>query len=176
MTRRIAAASLALAAMAGAAQAHTGHDLASGFAHGFAHPFSGTDHLLAMFAVGLLAANIGGRALWAVPAAFVSMMVAGGVWGLAGMGLPYFEAGIALSVAVLGLAALRRHSMPLVVAAALAGVFAVFHGYAHAVEMPLGAAALDYALGFVSATVILHAAGLGAGLALNRVLPVRRPA
>jgi urease accessory protein len=52
----------------------------------------------------------------------------------------------------------------------------VFHGYAHSVEMPIGASALDYALGFIAGTVILHGAGLGAGLALNRVLPVRRTA
>jgi urease accessory protein len=111
-----------------------------------------------------------------VPAAFVSMMVAGGLWGLAGLSLPYFETGILLSVGVLGLAAIIRRSMPLVVATMLAGAFAVFHGYAHTVEMPIGAPALDYALGFIAGTVILHSAGLGAGLALNRVMPVRRTA
>ena len=58
----------------------------------------------------------------------------------------------------------------------LAGAFAVFHGYAHTVEMPIGASALEYALGFIAGTVILHGAGLGAGLALNRVMPVRRTA
>ena len=176
MTRRIAAASVILAVMAGTAQAHTGNDVASGFTHGFAHPFSGYDHLLAMFAVGLLAANLGGRALWMVPAAFVSMMVAGGLWGLAGFSLPYFETGILLSVGVLGLAAVIRRSIPLVVATMLAGAFAVFHGYAHTVEMPIGASALEYALGFLPGTVILPGAGLGAGLALNRVMPVRRAA
>ena len=174
MTRRIAAASILLALTAGAAQAHTGHDIASGLAHGFAHPFSGYDHLIAMFAVGLLAANLGGRAVWMVPTAFVSMMVAGGLWGFAGMNLPYFETGILLSVGVLGLAALLRRSVPLVVATALASVFAIFHGYAHTVEMPLGTSALEYAVGFIAGTALLHAAGLGAGLALNSIRPIRR--
>jgi urease accessory protein len=150
--------------------------VASGFVHGFAHPFSGYDHLIAMFAVGLLAANIGGRGIWLVPASFITMMVAGGAWGLAGFGLPFVEAGILLSVGVLGLAGLARRSLPLAAAMVLAGAFAVFHGYAHAAEMPLGISALDYALGFIAGTAILHAAGFGAGLAFNRVLPLRRAA
>ncbi|MGQ8571924.1 HupE/UreJ family protein, partial [Klebsiella pneumoniae] len=64
-----------------AALAHPGHGDAAGLAHGFVHPLSGADHVLAMVAVGLLAALRGGRALWALPAAFLGMMVVGGVLG-----------------------------------------------------------------------------------------------
>ena len=34
------------------------------FAAGFTHPLFGTDHVLAMIAVGLWAALLGGRAVW----------------------------------------------------------------------------------------------------------------
>jgi urease accessory protein len=51
----------------GAALAHPGHGAELGLYAGLAHPWSGIDHVLAMTAVGLLAARLGGRALWAVP-------------------------------------------------------------------------------------------------------------
>src|SRR5690349_8454713 len=82
--------------------AHPGHDATVGFAAGFVHPVTGIDHVLAMVAVGLFAANLGGRALWAVPLSFVSVMALGGSLGAAGIALPFVEAGIAISVIVLG--------------------------------------------------------------------------
>jgi urease accessory protein len=157
-----------LALLPTAALAHTGLGDTAGFAHGFAHPLSGLDHVLAMVAVGLFAAHLGGRALWLVPAAFVGMMVLGGALGVAGLGLPLVEVGIALSVVVLGAAVALRPNLPAAAAMALVGVFALFHGHAHGAEMPETASALTYGAGFVAATVLLHAAGLGLGLALGR--------
>jgi urease accessory protein len=142
---------------------HT-HDLASGFVH----PFSGLDHILAMVAVGLLAAQLGGRALWAVPASFVAMMAAAGVAGMNGIALPLTETGIALSVIVLGGAVALRLALPVAAAMALVGFFAIFHGYAHGLETPETASGLLYSLGFVAATAMLHALGIGLGLALAR--------
>jgi urease accessory protein len=142
---------------------HT-HDLASGFMH----PFSGLDHILAMVAVGLFAAQLGGRALWAVPASFVAMMAAAGVAGMSGVALPLTETGIALSVIVLGGAVALRLALPVAAAAALVGFFAMFHGYAHGLETPETASGLLYGLGFVAATAALHALGIGLGLALGR--------
>jgi urease accessory protein len=55
-----------------AASAHVGVGDTSGFVHGFSHPLSGIDHILAMVAVGMFAAHLGGRALWLVPLTFVS--------------------------------------------------------------------------------------------------------
>lgn len=142
---------------------HT-HDLASGFVH----PFSGLDHILAMVAVGLFAAQLGGRALWAVPASFVGMMAAAGVAGMSGIALPLTETGIALSVIVLGGAVALRLALPVAAATALVGFFAIFHGYAHGLETPETASGLLYGLGFVAATAALHALGIGLGLALGR--------
>jgi urease accessory protein len=147
-----------------AASAHTGIGGTAGFAHGFLHPVGGLDHVLAMVAVGLFAAQLGGRALWAVPATFVAVMVLGGALGAAGMALPLVELGIALSVVVLGLVVLAGRPWPLSLAMALVGTFAVFHGHAHGAEMPVGASGLAYGLGFVAATTLLHAAGVGLGL------------
>ena len=142
---------------------HT-HDLASGFVH----PFSGLDHILAMVAVGLFAAQLGGRALWAVPASFVGMMAAAGIAGMSGIALPLTETGIALSVIVLGGAVALRLALPVAAAMALVGFFAIFHGYAHGLETPETASGLLYGLGFVAATAALHTLGIGLGLALGR--------
>ena len=96
---------LAAALVAGAtpALAHPGHGEAVGLIHGFVHPMSGIDHILAMVAVGLFAAQLGGRALWLVPTSFVTMMGVGGMLGISGVDVPFVEVGIAMSVVVLGL-------------------------------------------------------------------------
>ncbi|HEX3538237.1 MAG TPA: HupE/UreJ family protein [Stellaceae bacterium] len=159
-----------------AAQAHTGVGDTGGFVHGFAHPISGIDHVLAMVAVGLLAAQLGGRALWMVPASFVSMMVVGGVLGVIGIGLPFVEIGIGLSVVVLGLAIAVGLHLPTVAAMALVGFFAVFHGHAHGAEMPETASGFAYGVGFILATAALHAAGIGLGLGIGRISGVSRGA
>ena len=151
-----------------AAYAHTGIGTTSGFAHGLAHPIGGIDHVLAMVAVGLFAAHLGGRALWAVPLSFVTMMAAGGAAGMGGIELPFVEIGIGLSVVVLGAAVAFRLHLPTLAAMALVGVFAIFHGHAHGAEMPETASGFEYALGFVLATAALHGCGIGLGLALGR--------
>ncbi|KQO43106.1 MULTISPECIES: HupE/UreJ family protein [unclassified Methylobacterium] len=160
---------LALGLMAGPALAHTGQGDASGLAHGFLHPLTGLDHMLAMVAVGLVAAQVGGRAMVLVPLSFIGMMMVGGALGAAGVALPHVETAIALSVAVLGAAVALRLTMPVAAAMALVGVFAVFHGHAHGAEMPEAASGLAYGAGFVAATALLHAAGLGLGLGMGRL-------
>lgn len=158
---------LVLAAAASPALAHTGTGPVSGLAVGLGHPLSGLDHLLAMIAVGLWAARIGGGAVWAVPLAFVAAMVAGGAAGMAGIAVPYVEVGIGLSVVALGALIAAEVRVATVVAMALVGLFALVHGHAHGAELPRAAGALAYALGFALATASLHAVGIGAGLALR---------
>ena len=158
-----------LATLSGAAQAHTGVGDTNGFAHGFAHPMSGIDHILAMVAVGLLAAHLGGRALWLVPLSFVSMMAVGGALGIAGATLPYAEVGIGLSVVAFGALVALRTALPVAAAMAMVGFFALFHGHAHGAEMPQTASGLHYGLGFVTATAVLHAVGIGFGLLIGQI-------
>jgi urease accessory protein len=173
MMKRILPTMVILAGLSSSALAHTGAGEAHGLVHGFMHPVGGLDHVLAMVAVGLFAAVIGGRALWLIPASFVSFMLLGGVLGMTGVPVPFVEAGIALSVIVLGAAVAARWQAPLAVAMAMAAVFAVFHGHAHGAEMPVAASGASYALGFLSATAMLHAAGVGLGLGLARLIDSR---
>jgi urease accessory protein len=142
-----------------------------GLAGGLAHPFMGLDHLLAMIAVGLWAAQLGRRAVWQVPIAFVAMMVIG--FGLArqGFSIPMAEPMVVASVAVLGAIVACALRMPVGMGAALVSVFAVFHGFAHGIEMPLATSAWTYAAGFATATAGLHLVGLLLGLSLRR-LPI----
>jgi len=162
------AASLAAAFFPSIASAHTGVGDTAGFFHGFEHPAGGLDHVLAMVLVGIMAWQLGGRALYAVPATFVLLMAAGGGIGMAGMDVPFVELGIALSVVVFGLAVALRFKAPVLAIAPLVGLFAIFHGHAHGAEMPENTAGLAYGLGFVLATALLHAAGIGLGFGLAR--------
>jgi urease accessory protein len=150
------------------ALAHAGAEHATGFAHGFGHPLGGTDHFLAMAAVGLWAMQIGRQALWLVPATFVGVMMLGGVLGFSGIDVPFIEQGILLSVLILGVLIAGAFKLPLAVSAALVGVFALFHGHAHGAEMPLETGALSYTLGFALATALLHLTGIVAGALLQR--------
>lgn len=163
MTLRRIAAPAILLALTGPAFAHTGHG-ADSFVLGFAHPLGGIDHVLAMVAVGLYATMLRGRALWLVPATFVSVMTVGGALGVAGYALPYTEIEIAASVIVLGLAVTLCVSLPTLAAMALVGLFAIFHGHAHGAEMPQTVAGYEYAAGFVLATALLHGVGIAFGL------------
>lgn len=153
-----------LLATAGPALAHTGGGEAAGLLSGLSHPVSGWDHILAMVAVGLWGAQLGAPAIWALPVAFPVVMALGGMLGLLGVGLPGVEIGIALSALVLGTMVLLEVRLPLVAAAAMVAVFAVFHGHAHGAELPEGTDGLLYSLGFVIATGLLHAFGIGIGL------------
>jgi urease accessory protein len=164
---RLALAALIFAAMPSVAHAHTGAGSAGGFAHGFMHPVGGLDHILAMVAVGTFASVLGGRALWLVPASFVLTMAFGGLLGIAGIPVPFVEAGITASIIVLGLAVAFRWNASTAAAMTVVGLFAIFHGHAHGTEMPLDASALSYGLGFMAATTLLHITGIGLGLGLG---------
>lgn len=169
-TTRVLSAAGALSLIAAPVLAHPGHLATAGFLDGVGHPLSGLDHLIAMVTVGVYGATIGGRALLAVPGAFVGMMLAGGLLALAGVGLPLVEPMIYASTVVLALLCLMPMSRTAWIGAVFAGWFGLFHGFAHGAEMPADAAALGYALGFLLSTIGLHAAGLGLGLAIHRLL------
>jgi urease accessory protein len=133
---------------------------------GFDHPFGGLDHLLVMFGVGLWAAQLGDRAVWAMPLAFMSAMMGGGMLGVIGTPLPFVELGILGSLIVIGVAVAVAWRIHLAAGIGLVAAFALFHGYAHGSEMPESIAGLGYGLGFFAATALLHAAGVATGLAL----------
>lgn len=169
LTLKSALLAVAMTAAPATAFAHIGIGDTHGIMHGFSHPISGIDHILAMVAVGMFAAYRGGRALWLVPATFVLMMAAGGALGVAGVPVPFVETGIAASVIVLGLAVAFQWSAPIAAAMGLVGFFAIFHGHAHGAEMPADASGVQYALGFMIATALLHIVGIAVGFGIGRV-------
>jgi urease accessory protein len=156
---------LAYVAILPVAEAHTFGSQGAGLMAGLTHPFVGLDHLLAMIAVGIWAGQLGGRAVWLIPLTFVSVMAAAATLASFGLLLPLIEPAIACSVLVLGLLIAGSVRLPTSVGALLVCLFAVFHGYAHGLELPQAASPILYGAGFVLATALLH--GLGIGFARN---------
>jgi len=150
--------------------AHVDQQDLQGFETGFVHPVLGLDHLLAMLAVGIWGAQMGGRAIWTLPVVFPLIMSVGCFLGVVGVPLPEVEPAIALSSLVLGLAILAAWKAPEWIAVTLAGMFAVFHGYAHGSELPQAFDPVAYGLGFVVATGLIHLMGIGFGLLFARPL------
>jgi urease accessory protein len=149
--------------------AHIGVSPTHDLAHGLAHPLTGLDHLLAMFAVGLWAAQRGGRAIWFVPLTFVLVMTLGTALGMSGVSIPFVESGIAISILVLGIFVATAARLPLWISAAIVGLFALLHGHAHGAEIPASTTGLTYVVGFILATIFLHAAGISVGVITQRL-------
>ncbi|BCH20593.1 protein hupE [Mesorhizobium sp. L-8-10] len=158
-TRLTGAATAIMALTPSIANAHTGGDPLHGLVAGLAHPIFGLDHLLAMLAVGMIAARTGGRGIAALPLSFVAAMLAGAALGMSGVALPAVEPSIALSLVVLGAIMAFGRRQPLARSCALVGLFGLFHGHAHGLEVPASASGLAYVAGFVAATLALHGTG-----------------
>ena len=141
------------------------HDVAGGgFMAGMSHPILGFDHLLAMLSVGVLSAQMGGKAIWTVPTTFVFVMLLGGVLGMKGVQMMPVELGIAMSVFALGVSIAVAKKLPAFIAMIFVGFFAIFHGVAHGAEMPYLAQPAYYAAGFVVGTAAIHIAGVAVGV------------
>lgn len=158
------------------ALAHEGQVIRLGsFLAGLTHPVLGLDHLLAMLAVGIVSAQIGGKAIWTVPATFVAVMAIGGLVGRAGPGLgsAVVEYGIAASVILLGAVIAVERNLAIGLAMAVVAVFALFHGYAHGAEIPTVARPILYAGGFLTGTALIHLSGVVIGDISSRYKPGR---
>ncbi|GAB6405317.1 HupE/UreJ family protein [Pseudomonas sp. MHK4] len=166
MTLKRILGAMALLLTPAIAFAHPGHG-DNGLFAGISHPIGGLDHLLAMLAVGLWAAQQHGAARWVLPSTFVGTMLVGGLLGFEGLSLPAMESAIAASVLALGLAVTLAVRPPLSLAMGATAMFALFHGVAHGLELPDMSSPWSYAAGFVAATAALHAAGY----AVVRMLP-----
>ena len=176
MLKRLSLAAAAFIAAAAPAFAHLDPAEHGSLMAGFSHPLFGADHILVMVSVGLWAAQIAHgeasrRALWIVPSAFVGTMAVGFMLALAGVSLPFVEPAILASVIALGLLVAMAVRMPTAVCAVIVGLFALFHGHAHGGEMG-SAGALQFGIGFMIATALLHVAGIALGLGISRFSPV----
>jgi urease accessory protein len=156
--------SAAIAVLPVIAQAHPGHDAGASYAAGLLHPL-GFDHLMALLAVGLLSARMGGRALLAIPCAFLILLAAGIALGLAGIRLDFVEAAISTSILVCaGLAVSPPRHLP-VATSALAALFAIFHGNAHGTEIVSGVERIGYAAGLMTGSAAVIALTMTAVIA-----------
>jgi len=162
----LALSALPMSVLPGIAWAHAQTGAADGFATGFAHPLLGTDHVIAMVAVGLWGAQLGKPAIWLLPITFPLVMAFGGVLGVLGVAVPSVEIGIATSAIVLGAMIAATVRPPLWLAMAIVGMFAIFHGHAHGTELPAAVNPLAYGVGFVVATGLLHLSGILLGLSV----------
>lgn len=167
MLKRLSLTAATLFAATAPAFAHINPAEHGSLLTGFVHPLLGWDHVLVMVAVGIWAAMIGGRALWAVPLAFVTVMSAGFALAVAGIALPFVEPVVLASVVALGLLVAMAVKLPVSLAATVVGAFALFHGAAHGAELGASGAAV-FGLGFAAATALLHSGGLLLGNALIR--------
>lgn len=173
MTRPAVLALILILTTASPALAHVFGAGGGSFTAGLLHPFGGLDHLMAMFAVGLWASHLGGRALLAVPASFVVVMTAGFALALGGVPLPLVEPTILASVVVLGLLVATSFAAPTPMAMALIACFAIAHGHAHGIEFAgaeIGLHTLGIAAGLAVTTAALHLLGVALGLSV-RALP-----
>ncbi len=151
------------------ALAHSTGPAADGFIHGLLHPFSGVDHVLAMVAVGLFAAHLGGRARWLLPTIFVLLVNLGATFAYGHIVVPYVEAGIAASVAVTGALIAARPHFSTATCICLVGCFGIFHGHAHGTDVSAQVSLAPFMAGFSTATALLHVAGIALALAVSQV-------
>lgn len=137
------------------AQAHPGHGTGASLLAGAVHPLLGLDHLLALLATGLLAWRMPGRARIVIALAFPALMTVGAAAGLAGVELAITEVMILLSIAVIGMLAIKplRH-MPGTTIATIA-LFAIFHGHAHGLEAADGLAGPSFVAGMALASALV---------------------
>ena len=140
-----------------------------GFYDGLSHPVLGLDHFLAMVSVGVISAQIGGRAIWTLPSAFVFSMILGGFFG---MGTEIFyshlekfislqvELAIILSVIFLGIAILIEKKLSIKFIFIFIFIFGISHGIAHGIEIPWAANPFLFVFGFSVGTASLHLLGV----------------
>ncbi|SNZ19196.1 HupE/UreJ family protein [Cohaesibacter gelatinilyticus] len=161
---------LAATLVASPAFAHLDPEAHGSLAAGLSHPIFGLDHVLAMIAVGLWAASLGGKdAIWFLPSAFVAAMIAGFMAALTGLSLPFVEPTILLSVFALGLAVAFALKLPLHIASGIVALFGLFHGFAHGGELG-SAGVLAFGIGFALSTALLHILGVAVAFGTKRIL------
>ncbi|MFQ5478574.1 MAG: HupE/UreJ family protein [Candidatus Binatia bacterium] len=140
---------------ASVARAGVSPELDAGFAAGAMHLLTEPDHLLAITALGLVAGQLGRRALLWVP---VSLSAGLALGALSGGRLPPLEQVEALnsaSVAILGATVALGSPLSVVSSGVLALLFAWGHGYANALDIGGKAPPCAFVLGVMAAAMLV---------------------
>lgn len=151
------------------ANAHPSLTHANHFTTGLIHPLTGADHLIAMVLVGIWAVSLGRKAQWRIPLAFVGTMAVASLIAQSKFQVPFLEGGIIASLFILGILVLGLVKLPTTTAMVTVGALAFFHGYAHGLEIPLEASAMNYFAGFLISTLFLHLIGVFIGNSLEKI-------
>jgi len=142
--------------------AHPGHGAETGgIGWGFAHPFTGLDHMLVALTVGMLAAHCRRPSLAAV---FLCSGVVGGFLGAKMGAFHGLDAMLAASVLVLGGALAFHGHVARSIAYGVVAVGAAMHGWAHGSE----ATGTTSITGICAGTAVLVALGAAAAQPLRR--------
>jgi urease accessory protein len=153
--------------MATPALAHTVGAAGAGLVQGFAHPFTGLDHVLALVGLGLWSGQLAPRDTWRLALAFLTSAAVGFAIGAAGFPLPLVEFGIAGSVLLIGLLVLLAVTCRSATAITLAMLFGVLHGHAHGTELYAATSPYLYSTGFLAGMALLYGSGAASALVLS---------
>ena len=150
--------------------AHSLTNSSTGFGSGFSHPILGLDHFLAMLAVGIWGAQMGGKQIWSLPISFPIIMCIGAIISISNIfTLSYEEYIIAISVIFLGLFIFCEWKTNEIIAILIISFIAIFHGYAHGSEIPKAIDPKSFIIGFVISTGLIHLVGVFLGYTLTNI-------
>ncbi|MDP1773411.1 MAG: HupE/UreJ family protein [Methylobacter sp.] len=148
--------------------AHTGGHVEHSLISGLLHPLTGIDHLLVLIAVGLIAAKQGGKAVFVFPAVFLVLMAGGALLNAYGVQIPFVESLIALSLVAFGLLVTISQKQRSKILFLGVSFFAVFHGYAHAAEIPADSSAVQYFSSLMLMSLVICLVGCVIGLTTGK--------
>jgi urease accessory protein len=148
--------------------AHTGGHVDHSLISGLLHPLTGIDHLLVLMAVGLIAAKHGGKALYAFPAVFFALMAAGALLNAYAVQIPFVESFIAFSLVAFGLSVTINQKQRSKIVFWGVSFFAVFHGYAHAAEIPADSSSVLYFSALILMSLVICLGGCVLGLSTGK--------
>jgi urease accessory protein len=143
------------------AWAHSENNLSpiNDFIAGFVHPFSGIDHLLFMFSLGLYASRYKGRASPGILGLFLIFLALGTYLANLNLSLPNAETGIVLSLFGAGILPVSNKIPKNAIIFPFVAYFALCHGYSHAIEMNFENVVNRYFAGFLSSTLLILCLG-----------------
>ncbi len=138
---------------------------------GLSMPLHGLDHMLMAIAVGIIAIQLGGRAVWMAPLGFSVVLLTGGLLNLTGVSVPVLEQMILASLILAGLQLSLKNRLPAGIIVALFSLLGAFHG--QALIQPLlaeGSLAdlLFFTGGCVLSALLLLFSGVGIGFLLKK--------